>query len=274
MAGLASQNANNMDRKSVMKRRVQSVIIVLISLTAFIIIWWAIALYLDLNYFPPPNEVFRAFIRSFEVPDPNLGITMWQNIWASLVRFLEGFALAFVIAIPLGLLMGFIPLVHTFSKPIVELIRPIPPIAWVPFFFVAFGSFWNPVLTVFIGVFFPLLTNVILGVKSVDPSLLDAARTQGAGRFSLFAKVIMPFSVPYLMTGITIGMGVGWMCIVAAEWIGAVGGGVGYYILVQQYVGNFPNMFAGMIVIAILGLLTVTLSGYAEKIIRQRMGML
>jgi ABC-type nitrate/sulfonate/bicarbonate transport system permease component len=263
-----------MDRRSVMRRRLRSILIVLVSLTIFIVIWWVLALIFNLKYFPPPNAVFEALINSFVVPDPNLGITMGQNIEASFVRFIEGFALAFVIAIPLGLLMGFMPTVNTFAKPVIELIRPIPPIAWVPFFFVAFGAFWNPVLTVFIGVFFPLLTNVVLGVRSVDPSMLDAARTQGAGRLALFTKVILPFSVPYLMTGVTIGMGVGWMCIVAAEWIGAIGGGVGYYILVQENVGRYPYMFAGMVVIGVLGLLTVTLSGYAEKIIRRRMGML
>lgn len=274
MSGVPSNSSLSMDRKSVMKRRLQSLVIIIISLTVFIIVWWALALYFNLKYFPPPDEVFQAFFDSFVTPDPNLGITMGQNIEASLARFLQGFALAFAIAIPMGLLMGFMPKVETFAKPVVELIRPIPPIAWVPFFFVAFGSFWNPVLTVFIGVFFPLLTNVILGVKSVEPALLDAARTQGAGRLVLFTKVILPFSVPYLMTGVTIGMGVGWMCIVAAEWIAAIGGGVGYYILVQEQVGRYPYMFAGMIVIAILGLLTVTLSSYAEKVIRRRMGML
>jgi NitT/TauT family transport system permease protein len=263
-----------MDRKSVLRRRLMNIVIVLISLTVFVFVWWGLSIFFNLNYFPPPDEVFEALIKSFTTPDPNLGITMWQNIWASSQRFLEGFALAFVVAIPLGLLMGFLPWVDTFSRPIVELFRPIPPIAWVPFFFVAFGAFLSPILTVFIGVFFPLLSNVILGVKSVDESLLDAARTQGAGKVQLFSKVILPFSVPYLMTGITIGMGVGWMCIVAAEWIAASGGGVGYYILVQQQVGFYDFMFAGMIVIAVLGLLTVTLSGWAEKIIRSRMGML
>jgi NitT/TauT family transport system permease protein len=207
MAGVPAQSNNSMDRKSVMKRRLRSVLIIFVSLTIFVIIWWALSAYFDLMYFPPPDEVFAAFFDSFVTPDPNLGITMGQNIEASFARFIEGFALAFVIAIPLGLLMGFIPKIDTFAKPIVELIRPIPPIAWVPFFFVAFGSFWNPVLTVFIGVFFPLLTNVVLGVKSVDPSLLDAARTQGAGRLTLFSKVILPFSVPYLMTGVTIEWG-------------------------------------------------------------------
>ncbi len=274
MSGTYSSKNQSMDKKAVFRRRLQNIFIVGVSLTVFVAIWWGLSILLDLQYLPPPDVVFTAFINSFTTPDPNIGTTMDENIVASAVRFLEGFFLAFIIALPLGLLMGFLPWVDTFSRPIVEILRPIPPIAWVPFFFVAFGALWNPVLTVFIGVFFPLLTNVILGVRSVDESLLDAARTQGAGRIVLFSKVILPFSIPYLMTGITIGMGVGWMCIVAAEWFGAIGGGVGYYILVQEQVGKYPYMFAGMIVVAILGLLTVSLSGYLEKIIRRRMGML
>jgi ABC-type nitrate/sulfonate/bicarbonate transport system permease component len=274
MSGTYSSKNQSMDKKAVFRRRLQNIFIVGVSLTVFVAIWWGLSIFLDLQYLPPPDVVFNAFINSFTTPDPNIGTTMDENIVASAVRFLEGFFLAFIIALPLGLLMGFLPWVDTFSRPIVEILRPIPPIAWVPFFFVAFGALWNPVLTVFIGVFFPLLTNVILGVRSVDESLLDAARTQGAGRIVLFSKVILPFSIPYLMTGITIGMGVGWMCIVAAEWFGAIGGGVGYYILVQEQVGKYPYMFAGMIVVAILGLLTVSLSGYLEKIIRRRMGML
>jgi ABC-type nitrate/sulfonate/bicarbonate transport system permease component len=273
MSGTYSSKNQSMNRKAVLRRRLQNITIIIISLSAFILFWWGLSILLDLQYLPPPDVVFNALIKSFTTPDPNIGTTMDQNIVASTQRFLEGFALAFVVALPLGLLMGFVPWVDTFSRPIVETFRPIPPIAWVPFFFVAFGAFWNPVLTVFIGVFFPLLTNVILGVRSVDESLLDAARTQGAGRVLLFSKVILPFSIPYLMTGITIGMGVGWMCIVAAEWFGAIGGGVGYYILVQENVGMYPYMFAGMIVVAILGLLTVSLSGYLEKVIRKRMGM-
>ncbi len=255
------------------RKRLLNLVIIIFSLGSFVAVWWLLSLFLNLAYLPAPPEVFNSLIRSFTTDDPVLGVRMSQNIAASGWRFIGGFILAFVVAVPLGLLMGFLPRVNTFATPIVELLRPIPPIAWVPFMFVAFGTFWNPILLVFIGVFFPLLTNVILGVRSVEPAMLDAARTQGANNVTIFSKVILPFSIPYLMSGITIGLGVGWMCIVAAEWYTAVGGGVGYYIITAGNLALYSNMFAGMIVIAILGLATVTLSGYLERVIKRRMGM-
>jgi ABC-type nitrate/sulfonate/bicarbonate transport system permease component len=273
MKGDEGFKGKDAESKKRWKKRFINLGIVVLSLSAFTAVWWLISWFLNTEYLPPPPEVFRAFIESFYISDPNLGNTMGQNIVVSSWRFVGGFLLALIIAVPLGLLMGFLPFVNTLSKPIIELLRPIPPIAWVPFFFVAAGLFWNPILTVFIGAFFPILTNVILGVRSVEPSLLDAARTQGARKSDLFAKVILPFSVPYLMTGITIGLGVGWMCIVAAEWYGAVGGGVGYYIIISGQTAFYANMFAGMIVIALLGIATVTLSGYLESLIKKRMGM-
>ena len=128
--------------------------------------------------------------------------------------------------------------------------RPIPPIAWVPLFFVAFGLFIGPVMTIFLGAFFPLVTNVMFGVKSVEPALLDAAKTLGASRMTIFTKVVFPYTIPYLMTGVTVGLGIGWMCIVAAEMIGARGGGIGAIILRNGDIGLYEYMFAGMLMIA------------------------
>lgn len=198
---------------------------------------------------------------------------MWGNIWASLRRFGMGFIIAFGLAIPLGLLMGFFPTLEIFAKPIIEIFRPIPPIAWVPVFLLVFALFWGPVAVIFIGVFFPLLSSVIFGVKSVDKNLVDAAKTLGANRRVLFSKVVFPYTIPYLMTGVTIGLGIGWMCIVAAEIIGAVGGGVGYYIDFMQQLGKYPSMYAGMVVIAILGIVTVGVSRYIEGRLTKQMGM-
>lgn len=251
----------------------KSIIIVVISLVVFILAWWALSTAFPSEYFPTPYDVGVAFIDSFQNPDPNTGVTMWQHMSQSLVRFLWGFALASVLALPIGLLMGFSNVAETFGKPIVEIFRPIPPIAWAPFFFIVAGIFWGPVMPVFLGVFFPILLNVIFGVKSVDPLLLDAARTQGANKPTLFSKVILPSTIPYLMTGIRIGLGIGWMCIVASEMIVAIGGGVGLYIRVMADVGRYDYMFAGMVVIAILGILTTGLSGYIERRVSRRMGM-
>jgi len=129
-------------------------------------------------------------------------------------------------------------------------------------------------MVIFVGVLFPLLSNIYFGVKSVDPILMDAARTQGASRLQIFTKVVFPYTIPFLMTGIRIGMGIGWMCIVAAEMIGAQGGGLGYYIITQALtLGLYDKMFAGMIVVAILGLLTTGIMQYLENVTNRRMGI-
>ncbi|MEM2944125.1 MAG: ABC transporter permease [Methanomassiliicoccales archaeon] len=244
-----------------------------LSLGGFLVVWWILSILLKLAYLPSPIEVFQALIESFRIPAPSLGITMTSNIAASLQRFLIGFVLAFIAAVPLGLIMGFFRGAEMFAKPIIEVFRPIPPIAWVPIFLLIFKLFYGPVMVIFIGVFFPLLSNVIFGVKSVDSTLVDAAKTLGADRLRLFTKVIFPSTVPFLMTGITIGLGIGWMCIVAAEMIGAVGGGVGYYIYFMEQLGRYEYMYAGMVVIAILGILTVGISRYVEQYLSKLMGM-
>jgi len=244
-----------------------------LSLAGFLFVWWIFSIIINRAYLPGPYEVFRAFIDSFLTPAPSLGITMGDNIASSLQRFLLGFVLAFCVSVPLGLMMGFFRTAETVAKPVIEVFRPIPPIAWVPVFLLIFKLFWGPVMVIFIGVFFPLLSNVIFGVKSVDPTLIDAARTLGADRLRLFTKVIFPSTVPFLMTGITIGLGIGWMCIVAAEMIGAVGGGVGYYIYFMEQLGKYEYMYAGMVVIAILGILTVGISRYVEQYLSRLMGM-
>jgi NitT/TauT family transport system permease protein len=251
----------------------KSAAMVLVSIVVFVLVWWALSSIFPSEYFPSPYKVGVALVDSFQNPDPNTGVTMWQHMSKSLVRFLWGFALAFVIALPLGLLMGFSNIVENFGRPIVEVFRPIPPMAWAPFFFVIVGVYWGPVMPVLLGVFFPVLSNVVFGVKSVDPLLLDVAKTQGADRLTLFKKVILPSAIPYLMTGIRIGLGIGWMCIVAAEMIVAFGGGVGLYISVMSQVGKWDYMFAGMVVIAALGILTVEISGYIERRVSKWMGM-
>lgn len=256
------------------KPLVKNSIVTVISLGMFILTWWAVAIVANMVYIPTPWAAFEALVRSFIEVDPNMGITMWQNIYASLRRFVMGFLLALALAIPLGLAMGYSKIFELLAKPVVEVFRPIPPIAWVPLFILIFAYFWGPIMVIFVGVLFPLLSNIYFGVKSVDPMLLDAARTQGATRLQIFTKVVFPYTIPFLMTGIRIGMGIGWMCIVAAEMIGVQGGGLGYYILTQALtLGLYDKMFAGMIVVAILGLLTTGLMQYLENVTNRRMGI-
>lgn len=256
------------------KPLIKNSIVTVISLGMFIMTWWAVSILANLVYIPTPWEAMDALVRSFVEVDPNLGITMWQNIYASLKRFVLGFVLALALAIPLGLAMGYSKIFELLAKPVVEVFRPIPPIAWVPLFILVFAYFWGPIMVIFVGVLFPLLSNIYFGVKSVDPILLDAARTQGASRLQIFTKVVFPYTIPFLMTGIRIGMGIGWMCIVAAEMIGVQGGGLGYYILTQALtLGLYDRMFAGLIVVAILGLLTTGIMQYLENLTNRRMGI-
>jgi len=258
-----------------------------VSLIIFVAAWWLYSNYLhaewpfegqvpseNMDYLPDPHQVIDAFIDSFLHKDPVSHLYMASHIYASLKRILFGFALAFALGVPLGLLMGRSKNAEVFSKPIVEIFRPIPPLAWVPIFLIALGFLWGPIAIVFLGIFFPILLNVTFGARSVEPVLIDAARTLGAEKRHLFSKVVMPFTLPYLMTGIKVGLGVGWMCIVAAEMLGAVGGGVGYYIYNMAYqAGMFERMYAGMLVIGLLSVLTTGVAELIERRLYKWMGM-
>ena len=257
------------------------------SMVIFVAAWWLYSNYLhaewpfegrapssSMDYLPDPHQVIDAFFDSFANKDPVSHLYMASHIYASLKRIFFGFVLAFALGVPLGLLIGRSKNVEAFGKPIVEFFRPIPPLAWVPIFLIALKFFWGPIAIVFLGIFFPILLNVTFGARSVEPVLIDAARTLGANRSRLFSKVVLPFTFPYMMTGIKVGLGVGWMCIVAAEMLGAVGGGVGYYIYNMAYqAGMYERMYAGMLVIGLLSVLTTGVAGVIERRLYKWMGM-
>lgn len=272
----ATQKPDRSDRSffRITRGQASDYILYAISLIGFIAVWWIGSIVLNKPYLPSPPEVLNAFTSSFGIDgDPGTHIPMMDQVFASLQRFVFGFALALLLAVPLGLAMGYSRIFEGLGKPIVEVLRPIPPIAWVPLFFVAFGLFLGPVMTIFLGAFFPILSNVMFGVKSVDPTLMDAAKTLGASKSKIFTKVVFPYTIPYMMTGVTVGLGIAWMCIVAAEMIGARGGGIGAIINSNSNIGLYNYMFAGMVMIAILGILTVGISKFIEKRVSIWMGM-
>lgn len=253
----------------------------IVSVAIFIAAWAAVSLYLSgsgstlSRYLPGPGLVAEAFFSSFVEPVPGLDYTrMGDMIASSLIRVFWGFLLALLVALPLGLLMGSFRALEAMGKPIVEMIRPIPPLAWVPVFLMVFKSFWGPIGIVFVGVFFPVLLNVIFGVKSVDQKLIDAARTLGAKRSAIFTKVVIPTIVPYMMTGIKVGLGVGWMCIVAAEMMPIRGGtGVGYYVWLSADLGRYDFTYATMLVIGLLSILTTGVAELIERRVSRWWGM-
>lgn len=240
---------------------------------SFIVAWWVLAEIMDKIYLPPPPEVIDALVRSFSettVRDPK---TMWDHVSASLERVAWGFVIAMALALPIGYAAGYYRTVDQFISPTVEILRPIPPIAWLPFaivFFHTAGDFpASAVFIIFLGIFFPVLTNTVDGVKGVDELLYDAALTLGARRRDIFRKVVLPASVPAMMTGMRIGLGVGWMTIVAAEMTPVFSEGLGWYIWDRAAIFKYDEMFAGMLMIGIIGIAMIKSISYAERWVRR-----
>ena len=261
------------DKNNKKHRIIRTGIITVLSLIIFVLLWWDISLIVGTAAIPTPWKTWAALLTLFENGDPISGYTMWHHIAISLERFLAGLLISLVVAIPIGLLLGYSDTLREFSNPVIELLRPIAPIAWAPILLFAVGYVWGPILVVFIGILFPLLTNTIFGVKKIDKNLVDAAKTLGASKMQIFYKVMFPCAVPYIMNGLRVGSGIGWMCIVASELYAASGGGIGYFVGLQASIGFWPNVYAGIIVIAILGILTTSLFDYIYRFINKRMGM-
>ncbi len=261
------------DKDNKYHRYGRTLLITISSLLAFILAWWFLSVAVTSFPIPSPERTWLAFERLLERGDISAGLTLWDHIEASLIRFGGGFAIAFLVAVPLGLFLGYSRLAEEFSQPIVEILRPIAPIAWAPLFVLSLGTSLGPIMVVFIGVFFPLLTNTVFGVKKIDKHLVDAARTLGANDFQIFYKVMVPCTIPYVMNGIRVGLGIGWMCIVAAEMIAPFGGGIGYFLNNQATVGNWPNVFVGLAIVSILGILTTGLADYVHRTLSKRMGI-
>jgi len=184
------------------------------------------------------------------------GHLLHVHIYYSLQRVLWGYALALLTAIPLGLLMGWSHTIRGLIEPLVEMIRPIPPLAWIPIAILWFGiGSKSAAFIIFLGAFFPILLNTISGVHSIDPVLIEAARVLNASRRFIFLKVLVPGAIPSILTGMRIGIGIGWMTLVAAEFTGVKQGyGLGYMIMTARDIQRSDEIIAGMLVIGIIGL--------------------
>jgi len=224
----------------------------------FLGVWHLIA-FTGFLSLPTPVEVARVFLSLIIEGEPIIGRTLGEHAVASLSRVVEGSVIAFALAVPLGILMGWFSYVEHFAESIIEIIRPIPPLAWIPLSYIIFSSYRDPVhaaqiFIVFLGAFFPALISTVSGAKGVDVRLVDVARTLGAKDVDILRKIVIPSSIPAIITGIRIGLGVGWMCIVAAEMIGGSGTGLGYFIMTMYYVGGrAPEIIAGMLMIGLIG---------------------
>ncbi len=219
----------------------------------FVILIWEIATGV-LHLFKPiilpsPDSVLMAAIDLAQTGQ------LFEDAGWSLLRVLLGFIVAALVAIPVGVVMGWSRIASYVVDPVVEILRPIPPIAWIGLAILWFGLGLNSaVFLVFIGAFFPILLNTVSGVRNVDKKLIEVAYTFGARDFNILRKVVMPAALPTIYTGLRVGMGIGWMCVVAAEMINPQHG-LGDLILTSSSFLRTDRVMVGMISIGILGLI-------------------
>jgi ABC-type nitrate/sulfonate/bicarbonate transport system permease component len=179
---------------------------------------------------------------------------LFYHLIASLKREAVAFLFA-VSAIPLGIAMGWWRLAYNQVNPIMEILRPIPPLAWIPLSILWFGiGDEQNEFIIFLGIFFPILINTIVGVKNIDPLLIRAARSLGAPERRLLVRIVFIGALPQIITGVRIGLGVGWMALVAAELVGA-SSGLGFIINDARSMLRTDTIIVGMLTIGIVGLL-------------------
>jgi len=205
---------------------------------------------------PSPIEIVLGFKDLLVVGVPP-GHLLHNHMLYSLYRVVLGYAVASLLAIPLGLLMGWSGKLLNMIRPVIEVFRPIPPLAWIPIAILWFGiGIKSAAFIIFLGAFFPILLNTISGVLSIHPLLIEAARTLHAKEKDIFLKVLFPGTVPSIFVGMRIGIGIGWMTLVAAEFTGVKEGyGLGYMIMTARDIQRPDEILAGMLVIGIIGLL-------------------
>ena len=220
------------------------------SFAIFFALWWVAATLIDNPIqVPTPWRVATAFL------DLAVGGELLEHLTISATRLVISLIVAILLAVPLGFFMGLNEKANAYIDPLVELLRPISGIAWIPLALFIFGI--GDVLPVFIMVyvaFFPLLLNTISGVRNVDRKLVDAARTMGVGGGALLTKVIVPAAFPTVMVGFRLAFAGAWAAIIAAELIGSPSG-LGFAIEWYRQLLMSPKVFAFIVSIGFLGFL-------------------
>ncbi|TDG05895.1 ABC transporter permease [Paraburkholderia guartelaensis] len=177
-----------------------------------------------------------------------------MHLAASLTRVLAGFCAAALVGVGLGLAIGRYRALEDVLLPPLEVLRPIPAVAWIPLAILMFpSSELSMMFITFIGALFPILLNTIHGVEAVDPRLVATARGLGTGSLSLYTEVVLPGAAPAIFTGLSIGMGTAWFCLVTAEMI-AGQYGIGYFTWESYTLQNYADIVVGMALIGVLGM--------------------
>ena len=208
---------------------------------------------------PAPSEVLTAWM--LVVGDAGY----WLSWYMSFTRVMGGFLVAMLVGIPFGLLLAVSRTAFGIGFPVFEVLRPIPPLAWVP----ASIIFWptqemSITFVTFLGAFFTIVINVLGGARSIDVRYYQAAQSMGSSNWDIFRRIVLPGTLPSILVGSAVGMGITWEVVVAAEMIsgggsqigGTSGGGLGFFIWNSYVGGSYPQIVVGMVSIGIAGFIS------------------
>lgn len=183
------------------------------------------------------------------------GQTLWSDVWISAVRILSGFLAAVVIGVPLGLWMGTNRIIFKLVDPILQFVRPVPPLAYIPLMVVWFGiGEMSKTMVILLGTIPIIMISSLAGVRGTPRQRVQVAQCLGANRSQIFRYVILPSALPEIFTGMRVGIGVAWTCLVAAEMIGAASG-LGWLVQIAGQDIQVGVIFVGIVAIGLLGYL-------------------
>ncbi|HUV82407.1 MAG TPA: ABC transporter permease [archaeon] len=223
------------------------------SIAVTVIIWEIIARIINKKYILPSFlEVVEAFIRLYHEGE------LYLDILTSLNYFVIGIGVAALVGIPIGIMMGWFKNVNRAVDPLIEMVRPIPPLAWIPFAILWFGlTKYAAGFVIFVGAVFPILINTYTGFKNTPRVLVESGRVLGCLKNrDIILRIALPSALPHIATGVRVGMGVGWMCVVAAELFGVSRYGIGWKI---WHWNDLHHMDLVLTYMLILGFIALTI---------------
>ena len=235
-----------------------------VSLTVFFGVWK----YVDYtrvlgNGIAPPEKVVAAIYRL--MIDTVAGKSLWGHTWASLGRILIGFSIAASIAVPLGILMALNRYINAIVKPVFDLIKPMPPFAWISCAILWFGiNEPSKIFIIVIGTFVPCLLNSYMGIRLIEPELYDVIRMLGGNRKDEIFQVGFPAAFPAIFAGLQISLSIAWTCVLSAELVSARSG-LGFIIIQGMQLSQPALVLAGMVILAFWAWATTLLLTYLEK---------
>lgn len=239
----------------------------IISIVTFFAVWWFCCDYLKLTSsttLPGPVTVLKTFAKKMTDRAPD-GATLPQHMASSLRIALGGWAMGVLIGTPLGIFMAWYKKFDLFARPLFDLLRPVPGLAWIPLMIILFGIGITPkIVTVFLSAFVPCVLNSYTGIRQTKDVHLWVGQTFGASDWQMLIHIAIPTALPLIMTGVRVALGAAWTCIVAAEMLASTKG-LGYMIQQARGIYRPDIIICGMLAIGAIGALFSGLLSLVEK---------